>query len=352
MVQTFSYLKKIWWMPLVVMIIPSVVACLLSTPYWEVAFVAAFDYQPYLSASQTFHLMFGDSWQYLWPVVVVAVLQVCGTALIMSAVSRHFRTGKMSLRSLWSMINNSIFPIAVGVAIMSAMSIIWRFLLFGLVTLVQVIAQAASFPTGAALAIIAAVAVAMFVLHVIIITPMLFWAPIMFLYGYRFRDAAAMSFKIIAGRKLFIDLILPMLFCVGIQLLIGFLHLHVVIACVVGCITFLFTNIYASVFTMVTFYNISELERRDIKPYQNIPLPKPIKSVPIELKDEEEQPQSEKKQSGAKTKKAKPHQKSAASAQSKSRTPKIDNKPQSKKKSPTKRSPQKKQVSEEGDNGI
>lgn len=278
-------MRKSWWLTVIVMIIPSVVACILSTPYWEVSFVAAFDYQPYLSASQTFRLMFGDSWQYLWPVVVVAILQTCGASLIMSVVVRHFRTGKLTLRSPWSMINNSIFPIAIGVIVMSVMSIVWRFLLFGLVMLVQVIAHAASLSTGAALAIIAAVAVVMFILHVITITPILFWAPIMFIYGYRFRDAAAMSFKLISGKKLYIQLLLPMLFCVGVQLLVGFLQLHVVIACAIGCVIFLFTNSYAILFTMVTFYDISELERRDVKPYENIPLPKPVKPEPQEQKE-------------------------------------------------------------------
>lgn len=304
-------MKKSWWLAVVVMIIPSIVACILSTPYWEVSFVAAFDYQPYLPASQTFHLMFGDSWQYLWPVIVVAILQVCGASLMMSVVVRHFRTGKLTLRSPWSMINNSIFPIAIGVIVMSVMSIVWRFLLFGLVMLVQVIAHAASLPTGAALAIIAAVAVGMFILHVIIITPILFWAPIMFIYGYRFRDAAAMSFKLISGKKLYFQLQLPMLFCVGVQLLVGFLQLHIAIACAIGCVTFLFTNSYAILFTMVTFYDISELDRRDLKPYHNVPLPKPVKPEPLEQKEkdnagiEARQKSSASKKSGAKSAKAK-----------------------------------------------
>lgn len=256
------------------MIVPSIAACFLSTPYWEVAFVAGFDYLPYRSASQTFRLLFGDSWQYLWPVIVVAVLQVIAAALVMSATDKHFRTGKLSLRSPWRLINNSVYPIAVGVVIMSVASVILRFLLFGLVSLVQATAGAMALSSGAALATISVVAVAMFVFHVLLITPMLYWAPIMFIYGYKFRDAAALSFKLISGKRLFAGLLMPMLICAGLQLLIGFLQAHAAVRCAVGFFVFLFTNVYVTAYTMVTFYSVSDLDRRDIKPYQNPILPR------------------------------------------------------------------------------
>ena len=271
--QTFSYLKKNFWLPVVAMVIPSIVACFLSTPYWEVSFVAAFDYDPYLSASQTFRILFGDSWQYFWPVVVVAVVQVFGASLVMSGIDRHFRTGRLSLRDPLRLINNSVFPIAIGVTVMSAASIIWRFLLFGLVMLVQVSADAMALPAGAALAVISALAVGMFIIHGLIITPMLFWAPIMFVYGYRFRDAAATSFKLIAGKKIFRGLFMPMVLLAGVQLLVGFLQAPTAVAYVVNFFVFLATNVYATVYTVLTFYGISELDRRDIEPYRNIPLP-------------------------------------------------------------------------------
>lgn len=272
--QTFAYLKKHFLLPVIVMSVPAIAACFLSTPYWEVAFVTAFDYMPYRSASETFRIMFGDSWKFVWPVVIIALLQILGAALVMSAIDRHFRTGRMSLRDPWRLVNNVMFPIAIGVAVMSVLSIVWRFLVFGLVMLVQVSAQAMGLPSGVALAVICAIAACMFVLHVMIITPMLFWAPVMFIYGYKFRDAAASSFKLIAGKKLFRRLFLPLLFCAGIQLLIGFLGVHPAISHIVGFFVFLFTNVLITVFTMIAFYDISGLDRRDLKPYHNIPLPK------------------------------------------------------------------------------
>ncbi len=270
--QTFSYLKKNFLLPIICFVVPSVVACFLSTPYWEVAFVTGFDETPYISAAQTFRLMFGDSWQYLWPVIVVSIVQIFGAALMMSAMDRHFRTGRLSLRGAWTLINNSVFAIAIGVAVMCAVSIIWRFIVFGIVMLVQVSSEAMNMSPNATIAVIAAIAVLAFILHVLINTPILFWAPIMFIYGYRFRDAAAASFKL-TGNRLFTSLLLPMIICAGIQLLIGFLDVHRAVAIVMNFFVFLFTNSFVTCFTMLSFYGISELDRRDIKPY-HAPIPR------------------------------------------------------------------------------
>lgn len=255
------------------MILPSIAACLLSAPFWEVSFVTAFDYDPYASVKETFFIIFGDSWLYLWPIVLVSILQAVSASLVMSAIDKHFRTGKLTLRSPTRLLNYSIGPLAVGIAVMSVVSIIWRFVLFGLVSLVQVTSGAIGLNAGATLAIICVLALALFVVHVLIITPVLYWAPIMFIYGYRLRDAAALSFKLISGKRLFMGLLLPMLPCVGIEMLIGFLKVHTAISCAVGGAVFLFTNIYIVVYVILSFYRISDLDRRDISITQRFPLP-------------------------------------------------------------------------------
>lgn len=273
--RTFAYLKKSFWLLAAVIAVPSVAACFLSTPYWEVSFVAAID-NPLMRVSDTFALIFGDSWHYLWPVIVVSAVQIFASAFAMSAIDRHFRTGRLSLRSPWRLVNNSVFPMFLGVLIMCVISVVLRFVLFGLVTLVQAIAGAAGMISGATLTIIAAIAVGLFVVHVIAITPMLYLTPIMFIYGYKFRDAAGMSFKLIAGKKIFVGLLLPLTLCAGIQLLVGFIGVHSSITIACNFIVFLVTNVYVIAYVAVTFYEISGLERRDVKPYAGFVLPKPV----------------------------------------------------------------------------
>lgn len=289
------------------MLIPAIAACFLYTPYWEVSFVAGFDFQPYKTAGQTLVILFGDSWQYAWPVIIVAILQVFGASIIMSSLDRHFRTGMLSLKSPVRLINISVFPIAIGVIVMSLTAIILRFLLFGLVSLVQVILGAMSAASGAALAVIAVVAIGLFVLHALLLLPMLMWAPIMFIYGYKFRDAAALSFKLISRKKLFWSLFLPMLICAGIQLLVGFLQVHAAIAYSVNFVVFLFTNVYTTVYTMIAFYDISGLDRRDIEPYKRalmqVQAPAPVTDVKPTERSEKTPPAEKKvKTSSAKSK--------------------------------------------------
>ena len=258
-------------MPTLVMVVPAVVACFLSTPYWEVSFASAFDYQLYRSAGETFRIMFGDSWQYLWPVIVIAVFQVVAASLVMSAIDRHFRTGKLSLRDPFRLLNNSIFPMAIGVAIMSVFSIIWRFVLFGLVMLVQVIGFSSGMPQLAALAIISIIAIVLFVSHLVIVCPMLYFAPTMVIYGYGFRDAAGTSFKLISSKrrffKLFLQLMIPLLPCAVIQMALGYIGAPLWAMRLSGFFIFLYTNVYVTVYSILTFYRISELDRRDVKFY-------------------------------------------------------------------------------------
>ncbi len=268
--QTFSYLKKNCWLPMLVMLVPAIASCFLYTPFWEVSFVASYDLGAYprMPISRIFIIIFGDSWRYLWPMVITSGLQVVAASLVMSAIDRHFRSGKLSLRSPWRLINNSVFPMTIGVIVMCVVSVVWRFVLFGLVVLVQVIADAAGFNAGVTLTIISLMAAVLFVLHVLMITPMLYWAPVMFMYGYKFRDAAGLSFKLLSGKKVFSGLLIPLLICAGIQLLIGFLNVHTVVACVCNGIIFFIINVYITVYVILTFYRISDLDRRDVLPYQ------------------------------------------------------------------------------------
>lgn len=280
------------------MLVPAIVACFLYSPYDELTFIASLNYKAYIPISATFNVMFGESWKFVWPVIVIGVFQVVASSLIMSAIDRHFRTGKLSLRSPARLLNYSIFPLAVCVAIMCVTAIILRFVLFGLVTLVQVSFRAMGASESAAFAVICVLAVAVFVVHILIITPMLFWQPAMFIYGYKFRDAAASSIKLMSGKKLYRGVLFPLLIVAAIQLIFAFLDLHQSVTYIVGFVTFLVTNVYVVVYVIVSFYAISDLDRRDLMPYL-IPLPViPTKPDDAEAKGEK---QKAKKQSAQKS---------------------------------------------------
>lgn len=273
---TFSYLKKHLWLPLVAMAIPAVVACLFSTPYWEVSFVGDFNFDPYVSVGKIFSIVFDYSWQYVWPIILISVLQIVGATIIMTAVSTHFRTGRLSIRRPVRLVNSAIFPMAVSVGLICIVSIVWRFVLFGLVLLCSFIGLECGFSGVATTIVIAVIAIIMFVAHVLIITPMLYWTPIMAFYGYRFRDAAATSFKLIAGKKVFRGLFTPLIGCAIIQLTVSFLSVPTAVSVIVSFFVFLITNAYVPVYIVTSFYKISGLDRRDMLPYQ---LSQPLDSV-------------------------------------------------------------------------
>ncbi|MCH5351168.1 MAG: hypothetical protein J1F39_04285, partial [Clostridiales bacterium] len=179
-----------------------------------------------------------------------------------------------------------------GVLIMSVVSVVYRFVLYGLVALVQWISDAAHFVPIATQIVITVVAVGIFILHVLTIVPILYWAPMMFVYGYGLRDAAAYSFKMIGGKKVGRGIMLPLVICAGIQLLVGFTGAHNVVVTIVDFVVYLFTNMYVTVYVIVSFYHVSELDRRDVVVYMPIvtepvkPEPKPDKPKDREDKDE------------------------------------------------------------------
>ena len=286
--QTFSYLKKNFLPIFLVMIVPSAVACLLSTPYWEVSFSAVYATEPYRTFEQTFLLIFDNYWKYIWPVVLTSALQIVASSLIMSAIDRHFRTGRMSLKSPFRLMNVTIVPIVFGVLIMSAVGVVYRFVLLGLVMLTQTITIAARAALIVRYIIVTVVAVGLFVLHLLTIIPMLYWAPMMFVYGYGLRDAAAYSFKMISGKKVFGGIIVPLVLSAGVQLAVGFLGANAVVGTIVDFVVYLFTNMYVTVYIIVSFYHVSELDRRDVVFYMPI-VTEPVKTAsPEKAKDKDE----------------------------------------------------------------
>ncbi len=319
--------------------------------------MSGFDGDPYVGSKETFRILFGDSWQYLWPVIVISIFQVLAASLTMSAIDAHFRTGRLTLAHPFRLINYSVFPLTVGVIVMDIVSIVGRFVLFGLVSLVQAITSAAGAPANAAIALISIIAVGLFVVHVLIITPLIYWAPIMFIYGYRFRDAAAMSFKIISGKKLFGGLIVPLLICAAIQMLLAFLGVPAAVEHIVNFLIFLVTNVYVTVYAILTFYGISELDRRDVVKYElSIP------SVPIQTKQDVPQSESEKKtekdmpqpdgESAPERESGEKQQKSARDKTTEKPSAKKSSAKPSKNKSAAKKSRAKKQIEQTEQNGV
>lgn len=264
---TIQYLKKHLWAATIILIIPSVFACVFALPFNEVAFIAEFDYRPF---GQTFKLIFDESWRNFWPVIVVTFLQIVCCSFLISVTDRHLRTGTLFLKSPMRMINYSIFPVTVSVILMCAVSVLFRLILLGMVSLVQAIGVTTGLPIAAATVIISIIAFLLFAAHVIATLPMIYWPPIMFLYGYRFRDAAAASFKMISGRssKLFVGLFIPMLIGAIIQTIVAFCNLPVWAAAIIGFFVFLIVNGYTTVYAVVSFYELGDLERRDFKPYE------------------------------------------------------------------------------------
>lgn len=264
---TFSYLKKNWWILLLFFLVPAVVQGLLSVPFYEVVYVTQIRGETVSGFNSLFFKLFGDSWTYAWPVILISVLQVISMSFAMGWMERHFRTGVRSLTRPFNAAANMIKPIIWVVLIVSAISIAWRFVILGATALVREICFLSGATPNATVIILSVVAVILFFVHVWIILPILLWQPIMNEMGYSLRDTASFSFRVMSGKlfRLFIGYILPMGVVLAVTMVVNFTSLpqHAVI--IVHSLVHLFTLVYSCAYLMCTAFDVLEFDRRDIK---------------------------------------------------------------------------------------
>lgn len=264
--RTAEYLFRAWWFVLPLVLIPSVASGLLSTPFWEVSFLTSADVFG-MSAKKLFLCLFGDSWESAWPVLIISAVSVLFYSLAIAVVERHFRVGKLSLDHPFKSINTCIWPLAICFIIISLISILWRFVVFGVMALLNLICMESGATKAAAFSVMCIFALILFFVHVLIIMPMLFWAPIMIEYGYGLRDAASSSYRLLSGKFIstYLQFILPIIIFLPITMVLQWLELPRYVYMLVWSAFFILINSYAISYIMTTAFDLLELDRRDVK---------------------------------------------------------------------------------------
>lgn len=268
--KTFKYLKKSGWLIALIMLVPSIVAGLLSTPFWELTFVPTIMNQPNgHRAIALFFVLFGDSWKNAWPVIVITTVSILFFSFAFAVISRHFRTGRLSVSRPFKSINLFLAPVSINVLIISLLSIAWRFVVYGIMSLVRVICFSLYASSTTVYILLVFFALVLFVVHIFMLAPMLTWAPLMTEFGYSFRDAASASFRMLGKNagKLFIGLLLPLLIPLLATVLLEIFAVAEWIKIIVFCVIYLLIYTYICAYIMVATFDVYQLERRDVPKY-------------------------------------------------------------------------------------
>lgn len=263
-----AYLKKAWWYLILLVLVPSIVAGILSTPFWEVSFLMERGIV-HLTSKELFMLLFGDSWQNAWPVIVIAVVQIIFFSLAVSLTERHFRVGKMSFNHPFRSINNCIWPVALTTGILSVVSILWRFVVYGVTVLISFLGMVMNAPAEMVFVFMCVFALALFVVHLMIITLIVFWPIVMIEYGYGLRDSVVYVFRALNRKfwKIFLSLLLPVIVFIPVVMVLIWLRLPFYGYCIIWSVFFLALNVYSLAFIMTNSFDLLELERRDIQKF-------------------------------------------------------------------------------------
>jgi len=205
----------------------------------------------------------------LFVFLLLFVLLLIYFSISLGMIEKHLRTGKLSTRRLIADLNNNIISTMISFVLFAAVYIVILLLLSVVMTLMHKIVSDGPIPNVMDCiyaTILSFLALGLFTRGVMGI---LFWGPVMQIYGYSFTDSIIETSHIINGKSfpIFLGIFLPIFFASLIQILLFYIPFsgtaETVINQVINSIVFLGLLIYIPSFIMNTLFEVTDLERRD-----------------------------------------------------------------------------------------
>lgn len=265
--ETFKYWKKSFFLLALIAAVPAIALGLFFRPLTELTFIGAFAETDIRSIKQVFEAIFEGGYRRIWPLPVAFVALVLSVSLGLSVIEKHFRTGQLRVKAPLKEINNSVFPVLINMLILTGIVILWKLILAGVVALTHFIMQRGGPPGAANIVVTAVFSVGLFVLVCFLAIPIILWTPIMLVYGYSFLDACMASVKLVSGHtgNLLIGIMLPFTVVTIAEYLLFYLRLPSFVSIIVNCVLYLLLIVYFITFAMTAVFDLSKMERRDVK---------------------------------------------------------------------------------------
>lgn len=268
MSKTIEYIKKSFWILFPIALFPAALLGIFSRPFAFITFLPEYAATKVNGYADVAGLIFKlPAITAVYPVFLIFVAVTITTALSLSVIEKHFRTGKLMLKAPVHDVNSSFFPALKAVAVISAIYLFIKFLFSGLITLFHFIFSGTGTPTPLNVVVTAVVISGLFLLLVYIAVPAVLWAPLMLTFGYSFVDSviASATYASKATFQLYTALALPCTAITLLQCVIELLPLPPAARMAAGAVLYLFIIVYAVSLMMVAAFELTGLERRDIK---------------------------------------------------------------------------------------
>lgn len=267
--RTFKYMFKAFGALALVCLPAAVLLGIFTKPMASLAYLVEYSKTYVKGFPDMFWLIFNKyATKYVYPLVLIFIALIFCTSLALSVIEKHFRVGKLMLVSPLKQINNYFLPVLISFFILSLILTLYGMIQSGLLTLLHMLMSGKGFPTAFNMVIAVVLSVGLFVLAVFASCSTMYWTPMMVIYGFSFRDAAASSFRLLDGKTggILIGLLTPFLIVAVAGTLLSFAG-NVYVRCAVGVLLYLFLIVYVISFIMVSMFGLSDMERRDIKSY-------------------------------------------------------------------------------------
>jgi len=271
--DTLSYLKSAFWVAALVAAVPSILLGLFVKPMSTLTFLTDYYRMEIGGFFDIYKLMIVDrGFDTVWIALLVLVTLLIYFSVSLAMIEKHMRTGRLTARRLVADLNNNIISTVMSLVAFGIFLAVVQVLLSSVLTLLHSIVgthTATPKPMDCVYATI--IALIAFGAMIRVVVEMMFWGPVMQVYGYTFRDAIIETSHITDKNTLtiYIGLLVPCLIVAIIEFVFCLLPLsgagiHIV-QVVVNSILHMAVIIYVPAYIMNALFSITELERRDTK---------------------------------------------------------------------------------------
>ncbi|MBO5215205.1 MAG: hypothetical protein J6B79_03365 [Clostridia bacterium] len=270
--MTLEYLYKNFLRMFCVAIVPAIVIVFFLQPKGFGILFTVEDLAGVETFLDIFFLAFNKNLftQYPYMIVVGLGLLLTCVCYTMGMLERHFKTGKLSLRNPFSMMNNAFIPALIVLSLLFAVYMIFKFLIVCVLSLHALIFNSLGMPYLAMSIIVGALGIVGFGFTLKICRPIMLSSATMLIYGYTFKDAMGVTVKMgdkQSVKEIDLALLLPFAIYMLIRVLGVAVGINEIVAEIILSVVTVFLLQYATTLIFVAFFDLTGIERRDLKKY-------------------------------------------------------------------------------------
>ena len=259
--ETLRYIFKNFWRMLLLAIIPAVLLGLFTRPASIYQYFTSVDY--YGSTPDFWNVFvevsfFECVW---WKILIKFIALAIVTAVSLGIIQRHFKVGQFSFSKMPTFLNDNIIMVTCVFVAAAFVITLTQFLISGVIVLAYV--MAATFNQYVIFSVVG-IAIVYFIVLILFSLGMM-WTAEMLETGAGFFSGFGYAMHRVRGHvfSLFVGTFIPVPILLAFSYLFAYFNLSFGFA--INMVLYVFIYMYYIAFAMVSYYDVSGIEREDLK---------------------------------------------------------------------------------------